>query len=121
MRPINGDKKRRRLMLLPEIGPIDGRRRPALRFREMAEGMASDRGGRDMLTRGEEALIRRAAGLEVLADQIEERLVNGQDIDISDYANVVGRQTRVLLALGLDRRAKTVELGSYLAEKGQAA
>jgi len=97
-------------MVLPEIGRVDGRTRPALRFREMAEGMASDRGGRDMLTRGEEALIRRAAGLEVLADQIEEKLVNGLDIDIGDYANVVGRQTRVLLALGLDRKARDVTL-----------
>jgi hypothetical protein len=97
-------------MILPEIGPIDGRRRAAGRFREMAEGMASDRGGRETLTRGEEALIRRAAGLEVLADLIEERMLNGQDIDISDYANVVGRQCRVLQALGLDRRARPVNL-----------
>lgn len=110
MGPANGRKKLRRLMILPEIGAVDGRTRPALKFREMAEGMASDRGGREMLSRGEEALIRRAAGLEVLADQIEEKLINGEDISVVDYGNVVARQTRVLQTLGLDRRARTVNL-----------
>jgi hypothetical protein len=110
MRPANGNKKLRKLMILPEIGAVDGRTRPALKFREMAEGMAADRGGRDTLTRGEEALIRRAAGLEVLADQLERQLLLGEDISVVDYGNVVARQTRVLQTLGLDRRARDVNL-----------
>jgi hypothetical protein len=119
MRPINGKKRTRRLMILPEIGPVDGRLRPAHKFREMAEGMAADRGGRDQLTRGEEALIRRAAGLEVLADLIEEKLVRGEDVSVVDYGNVVSRQTRVLQVLGLERKARNVTLDGYIKDAGE--
>jgi hypothetical protein len=95
---------------LPEVGLIDGRRRPALLFREVAEAMIVDRGGKDLLTGSEQQLIRRAAGLTVLADQIEEKLVRGGAIVVSTYANFIGRKCRVLLALGLDRRARLLDV-----------
>jgi hypothetical protein len=95
-------------MVLPEAGPIDGRTRPAVLFREVAGQIAEDRGGVSQLSRGEMSLVRRAAGLEVVANALELRLVQGEEIDVSAYAMVCARQCRVLATLGLARRARDV-------------
>jgi hypothetical protein len=108
MRPANGEARRRRLMILPELGPIDGRSRPAILFRGVAAAVASDLGGRDRLTRAQLELVRRVAGLSVLADQIEWRIVNGQPIEVLEYTSIVGTQSRVLRSLGLKRVPKDI-------------
>jgi hypothetical protein len=108
MRPINGNKKARRLMILPEIGEIDSRSRPAALFREIAGLIASDRGGKDVLSKSELELVRRSAGLGVIADQMEHKLVSGEQIDIRAYSDVCYRQCRILSTLGLDRRARPI-------------
>jgi hypothetical protein len=108
MKPMNGMKARRRCMILPEIGAIDGRTRPAMLYREVAQAIAEDRGGAGQLSRGEMSLVRRAAGLEVVANAMELHLVNGEEIDVSAYAMVCARQCRVLATLGLARRARDV-------------
>jgi hypothetical protein len=95
-------------MILPELGPIDGRSRPAILFREVAAAVASDLGGRDRLTRAQLELVRRVAGLSVLADQIEWRIVNGQPIEVLEYTSIVGTQSRVLRSLGLKRVPKDI-------------
>jgi hypothetical protein len=62
------------------------------------------------LTRAQKELVKRASGLAVLADQVEERLVNGEAVDVTEYTTVVGTQSRVLRVLGTERIARDVTL-----------
>jgi hypothetical protein len=109
MRPANGNKASRRVMILPEIGAIDGRTRPAIMYREVACAVAEDLGGKDQLSRAQLELVKRAAGLAVLADQAEEQLIKGGEIDVSAYTQVVATQNRVLRVLGMERVVRTVK------------
>jgi hypothetical protein len=102
-------------MTLPEVGPVDGRTLPALYYRELAAQLISDKGGADRITRAQRELIRRAAGLGVLADQYEGKIVNGEPIDAAEYTGIVGTQSRILRVLGLGRVARDVtRLGDLL-------
>jgi hypothetical protein len=52
MRPANGNKRSRKLMIVPEVGPIDGRTRPAILYKEVAGAVAADLGGAEHLPAG---------------------------------------------------------------------
>jgi hypothetical protein len=108
MRRANGKASARRVMVLPEIGPVDGRTRPAILYREVAGAIAGDLGGLDQLSRAQRELVKRCAGLAVLADRVEERLVKGEAVDVTEYATMVSTQSRVLRVLGLKRVPRDV-------------
>jgi hypothetical protein len=108
-------------MILPEIGPIDGRTRPAIMYREVARAVASDLGGTDNLTRAQKELIKRAAGLAVLADQHEERLLKGEPVDLNEYTGIVSTQSRVLRTLGLKRVTRMKTIGDVLPPEAKRA
>jgi hypothetical protein len=121
MRRANGNCRSRQVMILPEIGPVDGRTRPAIKFRETAGALASDLGGADQLTRAQMELVRRVSGFAVLADQIEEQLCRGELVDLEAYVAVAGTQARILRTLGLKRLTKPVPtLAEYLEQRGDA-
>jgi hypothetical protein len=103
MRPANGGFKRRRLMILPEIGAVDGRTRQAHLYKEVACAIAEDLGGADQLSRAQKELVKRAGGLAVLADLTEERIVKGEEVDVNEYTNIAMTQSRILRTLGLKR------------------
>jgi hypothetical protein len=110
MRRANGNSRARKVMILPEVGPVDGRTRPAIKFRETAAALADDLGGVEALTRAQMELIRRASGFAVLGDQVEERLVRGEEIAIDQYVNIAATQSRILRSLGLKRVPKDVTI-----------
>jgi hypothetical protein len=118
MRRANGNSRARKVMILPEVGPVDGRTRPAIKFRETAGALASDLGGADQLTRAQMELVRRVSGFAVLGDQIEERLLRGETIEIETYVAIAGTQSRILRTLGLRRVAKDVTLRREAEEAG---
>jgi hypothetical protein len=109
IRRVNGRRQYSRKLILPYLGAVDGRTRPAQLFQEIAEAIATDRGGQDLLTKAEFELARRAAGCGVLADDYEQKLIRGEPIDVLGYVQVCGRQCRILVALGLDRRMRPIE------------
>ena len=96
------------LTSLPILGLIDGRTRPALAFKTAVGDFVSDLGGDAAVSRAELELIRRAAGLSVLAAQIEAEIVNGDEVAIDRYTATINAQRRVLVTLGLKRRARDV-------------
>jgi hypothetical protein len=110
VRPANGEIKRRKLMILPELGPIDARSRTAGLFREIAAALANDLGGKDALSKAQIELLRRASGLGVLADRIEHKLVTDKPIDPAEYVNIAAAQSRILRSLGLKRVPRDVTL-----------
>jgi hypothetical protein len=108
MHRANGSYRHRKLVVLPEIGPVDGRTRPAILYKEVAAAIVADLGGLNFITRAQRELVKRASGLAVLADRIEEELVNGRPVDLSEYTLVVNSQARVLRVLGIERIARDV-------------
>jgi hypothetical protein len=112
---------------VPGLGLIDGRTREAKLYGMTVADIASDLGGTDELSRAELELIRRAAGLSVLAALAESRLLSGDNIDISELVSVGNAQRRILATLGLQRRQKDVTpslaeaLAQVAARKREAA
>ena len=99
--------------LLPDI---DGRSAIARRFKDITSGILADQGGADQCSEGRLQLVRRFAAAAVLAEQLESRLANGEQIDIQKHALLCSTLTRLAQRIGIDRRAKNItpSLGDYL-------
>jgi hypothetical protein len=53
-------------------------------------------------------LVRRFAAAAVLAEQMESRLANGEQIDIQEHALLCSTLTRLAQRIGIERRARDV-------------
>ncbi len=116
------ETSRSALTVLPIVGLVDGRTRPALAFKAAVADFVLDLGGDDAVSRAELELIRRAAGLSVLAAQIEAEIVGGDKIAIDRYVATINAQRRVLVTLGLRLRARdiTPDLKTYIESRSAA-
>jgi hypothetical protein len=95
---------------------IDGRCLLARRYRDISLAIASDQGGADRLSETRLQLIRRFAAAACLAEQLEAKLVRGEQVDIQEHSLLVSTMLRVAQRIGIDRRAKNITptLGDYL-------
>lgn len=95
-----------------------------------AVGLEGDKGGRDSMTAGEQAMLdiwrtARTATLLILAEMIERgaivQMESGWDLapGAQRLARFLAEERQALLALGLNRRAKEVDLAVYLADKAR--
>jgi hypothetical protein len=91
--------------LLPDI---DGRSAIARRFKDIAHGILADQGGADQCSECRLQLVRRFAAAAVLAEQMESRLANGEQIDIQEHALLCSTLTRLAQRIGIERRARDV-------------
>jgi hypothetical protein len=97
---------------------VDGRSPLARRYTDIVAAIASDQGGADRMSESRMQLVRRMAGLAMLAESAEAKLVNGSEIDILEHCTVVSTMTRVCARLGLSRLAKQIPaLADYLQAK----
>lgn len=87
---------------------IDGRSATARRYRDICSAIAADQGGIERLSEARIQLIRRFAAAACLAENMEARLANGENIDIGEHAHLTSTMTRVAQRIGIDRRAKSV-------------
>jgi len=81
-----------------QIGAIlhgDARSVPARRYRDVVCALVADAGGPDHLTEMQIILIRRVAGLTVIAESAEADLCNGKEIDIKEIALIASTLTRL--------------------------
>ena len=119
----NGVKGHHCTAFIPGIGTVDGRTRPAKAYEAIVNALVADLGGKDAISRAGLEIGRRAAGLGVLAGQIEAAIVAGDDIDPMQYQSVANAQGRLLFRLGLKRVARDVTppLADYLASKAEGA
>jgi hypothetical protein len=104
--------------LLPDI---DGRSALARRFKDIIGAVLVDQGGVDRLSESRLQLVRRFAAACVLAEQMESRLVNGEEINIQEHSLLCSTLVRVAQRIGINRVPKTVSslhdyLESYAAE-----
>ncbi len=98
--------------LLPDI---DGRSALARRFKDITSGILADQGGADQCSESRLQLVRRFAAAAVLAEQLESRLANGEQIDIQDHALLCSTLARLASRIGIERRARDVTtLADYL-------
>jgi hypothetical protein len=105
--------------LLP--GVTDGRSARARRFRDLVGNIVSDSGGPDRMAEARLQLIRRFSAASVLAEGLESRLVNGEQIDVGEHATLCSTLVRLAGRIGIDRRARNVTptLQDYLADKAE--
>jgi len=101
-------KGRRCTTDVPGLGLVDGRTREARLYGQAVADVVSDLGGDDNVSRAELELVRRAAGLSVLAALAESKLLTGEETDIGELVSVGNAQRRILATLGLQRRSRDV-------------
>jgi hypothetical protein len=80
---------RSRLSNCNEILPgIDQRTTLARRYRDLVNMIAADQGGIEHLAESRWRMIRRFAGASALAEVVEARIANGEQIDIQEYSTL---------------------------------
>ena len=88
---------------------VDMRTIVGRRFRDLIDNLISDLGGVANCTTAELQLLQRAAALGVELERQEADFINGNDdLDPATYASLAALQQRLLVALGLKRRAKDI-------------
>ena len=95
---------------------IDGRSLIARRYRDIVTAVVGDQGGIGHCSESRTQLIRRFAAAAVLAEQMESKLANGEEISIQDHALLCSTLVRVAQRIGIDRRARAIvpDLKDYL-------
>jgi hypothetical protein len=95
---------------------IDGRSGIARRYRDIVDAILVDQGGADRCSESRLQLIRRFAASAVLAEQMEARLANGDQINVPEHALLCSTLVRVAQRIGIDRipRNVTPSLSEYL-------
>lgn len=102
-----------RLMTLADL---DGRTLAAKRARTLVQDIESDLGGRNHLTAAQRELAVRAAVLGAILADGEVRLLAGENVSLPEHLSAINAQRRVLVTLGLERKARDVtpDLRGYL-------
>ena len=80
----------------------------ARRYRDLVLSILEDLGGNDLVSEAERQLVRRAAAMAVLSEQLEAQIVNGEAVSVEDLVKLVNGQNRTFASIGLKRRQKDV-------------
>lgn len=93
----------------------------AQRYRDILAAIIADQGGADRVSEARLQLVRRFAAAAVLAEQIEARLVRGDEIDVTEHALLSSTLARIARQIGIDRIPRDTEvptLAAIIAEEG---
>jgi hypothetical protein len=93
--------------LLPDL---DGRSAMARRFKDICAAVLIDQGGADQCSESRLQLIRRFSATAVLAEQMEARLANGEEINIAEHGLLCSTLVRIAQRIGLNRALRDVSL-----------
>jgi hypothetical protein len=94
---------------------MNGNNPQARRFRDLVNGFVADMGGIDRCSEVKIGLLRRLAATTVLSEQIEARMIEGQEVDIGTLCTLASTCMRLSVRLGLERVQKQVpSLDQYL-------
>jgi hypothetical protein len=98
-------------LVLKTLDHLDGRTLASRRAHELIKAIGRDLTGDDdvtQLTEGIKQLIQRAAILGAMIESNEASWLSGDAVDLSNYFIALNVQRRILVTLGLERRAKNV-------------
>jgi hypothetical protein len=103
--------------LLPNV---DGRTFWYRRYKDLNALHLGDLGGEDAVSEAERALVRRATCLIVELERLEQEFAlagkaTSSELDL--YGRTANTLRRLLVTLGLERRARDVTLGEYLSRR----
>ena len=101
---------------------VDGRSMVARRYRDVALALADDLGGQDRLNEPSKILVRQAAALTVKVEELQSKIVTGEDVDLEQLtrlSNVLGR-TLQRLGLRKPRARPTSPLAAHFAQPSKA-
>jgi hypothetical protein len=100
------------------LASLDGRTRSAREARQRVVDLESDLGGGDRLSVGQRELMQRIAVIGAQLADFEARWLAGELIEFDAYLAACNVQRRLLVALGLERKARDVSpgLGALLVE-----
>ncbi len=91
--------------MLPDV---DGRSTIARRYRDIFIAIVADQGGIDQCSESRLQLIRRFSAAAVLAETMEAKLANGEQIDVGEHALLTSTMVRVAQRIGVDRVPRDV-------------
>jgi hypothetical protein len=87
----------------------------ARRFKDIIGAIITDQGGIDRCSESRLQLVRRFAAAAVLAERLESRIANGEDIDVAEHAVLCSTLVRIAQRIGINRTPKTIAtLADYL-------
>jgi hypothetical protein len=89
---------------------VDQRGKWARRFVDLYQLHCDDIGGVDRMSEAQKSLVRRVCSLEIELERIENALALGGEADIDLYSRVANSLRRMLEAIGIERKAKLVEV-----------
>jgi hypothetical protein len=103
------------------LSGVDGRSATARRYFDLVQAICNDLGGVDRMSEARLQLIRRFAAASVIAEQMEARLANGEQINIAEHALLSSTLVRIVRRIGINRRARKVipDLEDYLDGKAE--
>ena len=104
------------------LAGVDQRSSIARRYRDLMAEAIADSGGLSECSQARLQLIRRLAALSVQLEQLEAKLAEGAEIDITEYTVLTSTLVRVVSRLGLERRSRDVtppSVADYLKHKQQ--
>jgi hypothetical protein len=95
---------------------LDMRSALARRFRDITSAIFIDQGGEAQCSESRKQLIRRFAAAAVIAEQMEAKLGDGEQIDIQKHALLCSSLVRLCGRIGINRRLRdiTPALPDYL-------
>ena len=89
-----------------ELPNVDGRSLIARRFRDIARAILVDHQGGEAISEVCLQLVRRFAAAAVLAEAMETRLANGEEIDVQKHALLCSSLVRIGQRIGIARVPK---------------
>jgi hypothetical protein len=103
------------------LAGVDQRSATFRRYRDILASLCADMGGDP--SEAQMQIARRAASLSVWCEAADTAAVNGQPFDIAAYTTASNSLRRLLVDLGLERRARNVTptLRDYIAGKAANA
>ena len=90
------------------LAGVDQRSSIARRYRDLMAEAIADSGGLSECSQARLQLIRRLAALSVQLEQLEAKLAEGAEIDITEYTVLTSTLVRVVSRLGLERCSRDV-------------
>jgi hypothetical protein len=103
---------------LPTRKNLDGRTRARKQFDAIASGVAGDLGGADRLSTVQKHLAEAFAGIAIVVQSVNAKLLAGEEIDITDARQASSTLVRIAARIGVNivPRDITPTLGDILRE-----
>jgi hypothetical protein len=102
---------------------LDGRTKARKQFDSIASGIAADLGGEEQLSTIQRHLVEAFAGAACHVNDINARLLLGEEIDVVLHSQAISTMVRIATRLGVRRVPKSVapDLRDYVEARAEAA